>query len=113
MSMKMKKTEYASPKHILAIPDHYVALAVTHEKATVDEPGIATLVDGRYIIKAGTVYESTQINGIVLNDYDVTDGDEAMAVLIHGFVKEAALPAVVDTAVKAKMPLIHFVAENV
>lgn len=110
--MKMKTTEYASPKHILAIPDHYVALAALHEKATASQPGIATLVDGRYIVKAGTPYLSTTINGIVLNDYDVTDGDQMLAVVIHGFIKEAALPATVSAENKAKMPLVHFVAKN-
>lgn len=110
--MKMTHTEYASPKHILAIPDHYVALAVMHEKATASEPGIATLVEGRYIVKAGTAYYSTNINGIVLNDYDVTDGDQMMAVVIHGFIKEAALPATISADNKAKMPLVHFVAKN-
>jgi hypothetical protein len=110
--MKMKTIEYASSKHILAIPDHYVALGATHEKATAGEPGLAVLVDGRYIVKAGTVYTSANLNGLVLNDYDVTDGDAAIAVLVHGFVKEQALPAVVSADNKAKMPLIHFVAKN-
>lgn len=111
--MKFKTTEYASPKHILAIPDHYVALGVLHEKATVGDSGIATLTDeGRYVVKAGTAYLSANINGIVLNDYDVTDGDQMMAVVIHGFVKEAALPAAISAENKAKMPLVHFVAKN-
>lgn len=110
--MKMKQLEYASPKHILAIPDHYVALAVMHEKATASELGLATLVDGRYIVKAGTAYLSATINGIILNDYDVTDGDQMMAVVVHGFVKEAALPAAITAENKAKMPLVYFVAKN-
>lgn len=113
MAMKFNTIEYASPKHILAIPDHYVALSVMHEKATLGDTGIATLTDaGRYVVKAGTVYTSTNINGIVLNDCDVTDGDQMMAVVIHGFVKEAALPAPVSSENKAKMPLVHFVAKN-
>lgn len=110
--MKFNHVEYASPKHILAIPDHYVALGVMHEKATASEPGLATLVEGRYVVKAGTAYLSTNINGIVLNDYDVTDGDQMMAVVVHGFVKEAALPATISADNKAKMPLVHFVAKN-
>lgn len=110
--MKFNSIEYASPKHILAIPDHYVALGVMHEKATASDPGLATLVEGRYIVKAGTAYLGTNINGIVLNDYDVTDGDQMMAVVIHGFVKEAALPATISAENKAKMPLVHFVAKN-
>lgn len=97
MAMKMKEIEYGAPaKQILAIPDHYVALGFKHAKATSAAPGLATLVDGRYVVKAGTIYpanNSTAI-GVVLNDYDVTDGDAMMAVVIHGFIKTAALPAV-------------------
>jgi hypothetical protein len=31
--------------------------------------------------------------GVILNDYDVTDGDQMAAVVIHGFVLKAKLPA--------------------
>lgn len=102
--MKMKQIEYAAPaKQILAIPDHYVALGFTHAKATAGTPGNAVLVDGRYIVKAGTIYPANNATaiGIVLNDYDVTDGDQAMAVVVHGFIKTAALPAAPSADVAA------------
>lgn len=109
--MKMKQTEYGAPaKQILAIPDHYVALGFKHAKADANTPGLATLVDGRYVVKAGTIYpanNSTAI-GVVLNDYDVTDGDAMMAVVIHGFIKTAALPAVPSTDAIAAMKQITF-----
>lgn len=103
MGMKMKSIEYGAPaKQILAIPDHYVALAYKHAKATVGVPGLAVLEEGRYIVKAGTIYPSNDKDaiGIVLNDYDVTDGDAMMAVVVHGFIKTAALPVApsADTA---------------
>ncbi len=97
MAMKMKHTEYGAPaKQILATPDHYVALAFKHAKAVSGTTGLAVLEDGRYIVKAGTIYPAndTTAIGVVLNDYDVTDGDAMLAVVIHGFVKVAALPAV-------------------
>lgn len=97
MAMKMKQTEYGAPtKQILAIPDHYVALGFKHAKADANTPGLATLVDGRYVVKAGTIYPANDATaiGVVLNDYDVTDGDAMMAVVIHGFIKVAALPAI-------------------
>ncbi len=97
MAMKMKVTNYSEPtKQILAIPDHYVALGFKHAKAASGSEGLATLVDGRYVVKAGTIYPAndTTAIGVVLNDYDVTDGDAMMAVVIHGFIKTAALPAV-------------------
>ena len=95
MGMKMKEVVYAAPaKQILAIPDHYVALGFKHLIAASGSEGLATLVDGRYVVKAGTIYPANDATaiGVVLNDYDVTDGDAMMAVVIHGFIKTAALP---------------------
>lgn len=111
MTMKMTKTEYASSKQILAIPDHYVALGFKHEKATAGDMGLAVLQDGRYVVKAGTIYpknDATAI-GVVLNDYDVTFGDQMMAVVIHGFVKTAALPAAPAQAALPVLKQITFV----
>jgi hypothetical protein len=114
MSVKMKVTEYGSPKQILAIPDHYVALGFTHNKATASEPGLAVLEEGRYVVKAGTIYpknDATAI-GVVLNDYDVTDGDQAIAVVVHGFIKAAALPVQPDAAAETALKQIKFVKAN-
>lgn len=114
MAMKMKQTEYGAPaKQILAIPDHYVALGFKHAKATVETPGIATLVDGRYVVKAGTFYPANDATaiGVVLNDYDVTEGDAMMAVVMHGFIKKSALPAAPNVAVD--IPMIKFVEKIV
>lgn len=96
MSMKMKQTVYESPKQILAISDHYVAFAYRHAKADSTTPGLAILRDGRYIIPAGTIYPANDASavGIVLSEYDVTDGDAILTVVTHGFIKTAALPAV-------------------
>ena len=97
MAMKVKEIVYGAPaKQILAIPDHYVALGFKHAKADAGTPGLATLVDGRYVVKAGTIYPANDATaiGVVLNDYDVTDGDAMMAIVIHGFIKVAALPAI-------------------
>lgn len=110
MSVKMKTVEYGSPKQILAIPDHYVAFGYKHNKAVSGNQGLAVLEDGRYIVKAGTIYpanDSTAI-GVILNDYDVTDGDQVMAVVIHGFIKIAALPAVPTANAISAMKQIVF-----
>ena len=109
--MKMKSTEYGAPaKQILAIPDHYVALGFKHSRAIQGSTGLATLVDGRYVVKAGTVYPANDATaiGLILNDYDVTDGDAMMAVVIHGFIKVAALPEVPSAAAIAAMKQITF-----
>lgn len=112
MSMKMKQTVYgAPPVQILATPDHYVAIGYRHAKATAEVPGNAVLQEGRYVVKAGTIYPSNDSNaiGIVLNDYDVHDGDAMLAVVVHGFVKTAALPAVPVANALAAMKQITFV----
>lgn len=111
MSMKMKFTEYGAPaKQILAIPDHYVALAYKHDRAVEGSTGLAVLQEGRYVVKAGTIFtKDSKAVGIVLNDYDVTDGDQMMAVVIHGFIKKAALPVQPSTTQVGEMKMIHFV----
>ena len=104
MGMKMKTVTYGAPTNqILAIPDHYVAIAQKHAKATVGAPGLAVLVEGRYVVKAGTIWpanDNTAV-GIVLNDYDVNDGDAMMAIVVHGVIKTAALPAAPSADVAA------------
>ena len=104
MAMKFKEVTYGAPaKQILAIPDHYVALGFKHLKAAAGSEGLAVLEEGRYIVKAGTIYPANNATaiGIVLNDYDVTDGDAMMAVVMHGFVKTAALPVAPSADVPA------------
>lgn len=111
MAMKMKAIEYGAPApQILATPDHYVAFGYKHAKAVSGSTGLATLVDGRYIVKAGTIYPANDATavGIVLNDYDVTDGDAMLAVVVHGFIKTAALPAVPVANALAAMKQLTF-----
>ena len=111
MAMKVTEIEYGAPaKQILAIPDHYVALGFKHAKAVAGTLGLAVLVDGKYVVKAGTIYPANDANaiGVVLNDYDVTDGDAMMAVVIHGFIKVAALPAIPSANAISAMKQITF-----
>lgn len=111
MAMKMKATTYgAPPVQILATPDHYVAIGYRHAKAASGSEGLAVLQEGRYVVKAGTIYPSNDSNavGIVLNDYDVTDGDATLAVVIHGFIKTASLPAIPVANALAAMKQLTF-----
>jgi len=105
MSIKMKTVDYASAKQILAMPDHYVAIAKKLEK----DSALAVTEEGRKIVKAGTIYPANNATaeGVILNDYDVTDGDQMAAVVIHGFVLKAKLPAAPAEAVD--LPLIKFI----
>ena len=109
MSSKMKTITYGSPKQILAIPDHYVAIARKLEQNS----GLAVEEDGRKIVKAGTIYpanDETAI-GVILNDYDVTDGDQMASIVIHGFIQLSKLPQApnVTPSHEVNIPLIKFV----
>lgn len=105
--MKFTIKEYDSAKHILAIPDHYVAIARTAKKATAAS-GMVVSENGRFIIKAGTVYPANNETaiGLVMQDYDVTDSDASMAIIIHGFVRKDRLPTTLSEAAKSVLPQI-------
>ena len=78
MTMESVTNTYASKKVILQFPDDYVARPQFFD----EQSSLAKKENGRYIIKAGTPFPSNDGNctGIVLNDLDVTDGDQNGAV---------------------------------
>lgn len=90
MSMAFNQTSYASSTGILAFPEPYVAVAQKLAQHDATHADVGT----REIVKAGTIWPHNdyRAKGIILNDVDVTDGDEMAALLIFGFVKESALP---------------------
>lgn len=106
MAVEHKNQTYVTGKQILVFPDHYVSVAHTFLK---DDAAAAT-VGGRKIIKAGTIYPANgaTAQGVVWADYDVTDGDVTGALIIHGFVKTAALPATPTAEAKAALPMVAF-----
>ena len=106
MSVEHKNQSYVTGKQILVFPDHYVSVAHTFLK---DDAAAAT-VDGRKVIKAGTIYPANDATakGVVWADYDVTDGDVTGALIIHGFVKTAALPAAPSANAKTALPQVAF-----
>lgn len=110
MTVQYTKNEYGSSKGILIFPDHYVAMPIKHAKAASGSAGIATLVDGRYIVKAGTIYPANDSSaiGVVLSDVDCTDGDEMMAVIIHGFIAQAKMPVAPAAAAITALNEIKF-----
>lgn len=106
MTVKFNKEDYGNTKEILMFPDHYVAFAHTFLK---DDAAAAT-VGGKKIIKAGTIYPANDATakGVLLSDVDVTDGDQTGALVIHGFIKQSAIPAAPADEAKAALPLIKF-----
>lgn len=106
MAVEYKTQSYDTGKQILVFPDHYVSVAHTFLK----DDAAATTVDGRKVIKAGTIYPANDATakGVVWADYDVTDGDVTGALIIHGFVKTVALPAAASAEAKAALPMVAF-----
>lgn len=106
MAVEYKAQSYNTAKQILVFPDHYVSVAHTFLK----DDAAATTVEGRKVIKAGTIYPANDATakGVVWADYDVTDGDITGALIIHGFVKTAAIPAAASAEAKAALPMVAF-----
>ena len=107
MSVEFKSQEYGTGKQILLFPDHYVCKAHTFLK----DDAAAVTEDGRKIIKAGTIYpaNTSAAQGVVFYDVDVTDGDRSGALVLHGFIKTAAIPAQPTTDAKAALNQIAFI----
>lgn len=106
MSMEIKKITYLPPqKQILATPDGAAALGYLHPQATDGNTGCATKVENRWYVMEGTIYPSNDANaiGVVLNRYDVTDGDANIAVLYKGQVLLSKLPEAPTEAAKTAL----------
>lgn len=113
MPMKYKTIAYDSAKHILAMPDHYVSIARRAAKATKIE-GMVVKEGDRFIIKAGTIYPSNDDKaiGVVLQDYDVTEGDASMAIVLHGFIRADRLPIPPSAAALKNLRMIYFLKND-
>lgn len=113
MTMKYKTIAYDSAKHILAMPDHYVSIARKAAKATA-AGGMVAKEGDRFIIKAGTIYPSNDNKaiGVVLQDYDVTESDASMAIVLHGFIREDCLPNKPTDAALKNLRMIYFLKDD-
>lgn len=116
MTMKYKTIAYDSAKHILAMPDHYVSIARKATKATkATEAGGMVVKEGdRFIIKAGTIYPSNDNKaiGVVLQDYDVTESDASMAIVLHGFIRADRLPIRPSDEALKNLRMIYFLEND-
>lgn len=113
MTMKYKTIAYDSAKHILAMPDHYVPIARKATKAT-KAGGMVVKEGDRFIIKAGTIYPSNDNKaiGVVLQDYDVTESDASMAIVLHGFIRVDRLPIWPTDAALKNLRMIYFLKKD-
>lgn len=75
----------------------------------ISDSGVSANSDGKKIVPAGTVYKvNNTAVGLLFNDVDVTEGPQAGAVMVEGYVIEARLPATVESADKTAMKEIKF-----
>ncbi len=95
---------------ILMFADTWHAKGVTVPQATASSPGQTTLVNGRRILKEGTIYPSNDASaqGVVLQDYDLTDNEQNIAIIIAGDIKSGALPAAPNANAVSALPRITF-----
>lgn len=95
---------------ILMFADTWHAKGVTVPQATASAPGQTTLVNGRRILKEGTIYPSNDASaqGVVLQDYDLTDNEQNIAIIIAGDIKSGALPEAPNVNAISALPRITF-----
>lgn len=126
--MYFKETELTTPKTILAIPDHYVAIPIM-----VGDTGVTADSDGRKIVPAGTILGGGVIadrskaaqksvdgqseplvtavaaEGVLMNDVDVTGGPQIGALIIHGFIDATKLPEAPTVTMITALKQITFI----
>ena len=101
---KIQVTKYTNRKEILKY-DHFVSERVILTQSN------ATTVNGRKIVKAGTILPANDATakGVVLYDVDVTNGDEMGAFVIHGFIDKSKIPTQPESAAITALPMIKFI----
>ena len=72
-------------------------------------PAMGSDVDGKKIVKSGSVFTGSGLKGLVFGDADVTDGDIEFAVLVAGRVYENRLPATISDKTDLEASGIVFV----
>lgn len=121
--VRVTDTNYTNRmRNVTAIPDHYVALpaqiSATH----------AVTEDGKKVIKAGTCVTNAstltgrsegltpvtgveKFDGVIFTDTEVLTGETEVnvAVLVHGFVKYAALQKVEEAVPESGTDLIFVI----
>lgn len=95
--MKSRKIDLLQEKNILAFAEPLVTISTTIKKGTGED------VNGRKIVKAGTVLPSNDAKavGVLLSDADTTNGDVEVTVIIEGYVYKDKLPRAITPEAQA------------
>lgn len=118
----IKKQSFGAPVQILLNPDLQFSVGVVVSNAKTVTEG------GRKVVKAGTplagnldarttaftvATDAANVQGVLLHDVDVTDGNGNGTLLIFGFVNpdkiDAATKAMLTAEIKAAIPQVKFI----
>lgn len=93
-------------KQALMFPDHYVAFTYKLSKGS----SLAVTEGNKKIVKSGTLFPANDDTavGVVLNDYDVTNGDQMAAIVVHGFFSVHKMPEAPTPEAQASLTMINF-----
>lgn len=74
---------------------HFEAIPAQQEKATEEVSNFIEKRNNRFYLKQGAVWPSNDANakGIVAHDYDITDGNAIISLIVSGNVRTEMLPA--------------------
>ena len=121
----IKTQKLGEPKQILLNPDLQFSVGIVVSNAKFVEEG------GKKLVKAGTPMvgnldarttaftvvgssDANKVQGILLHDVDVTDGNANGTLLIMGFVNtnriDATTKALIVEGVKTTIPMVKFIA---
>lgn len=102
--MYLFEKSYSTGRQILA-SEHYISFTCTIKKEDV-EPND----EGRRIVPAGTVFPKNDATakGLILNDVDVTYGNQPAPLLVEGYVYKGRLPEDISEEAKAVLPKISY-----
>ena len=121
----IKTQKLGAPKQILLNPDLQFSVGIVVSNAKFVEEG------GKKLVKAGTPMvgnldarttaftvvgdsDANKVQGVLLHDVDVTNGNANGTLLISGFVNtnriDATTKAMISETVKAAIPTVKFIA---
>lgn len=108
--MDLYTTKYETSEGILQHPNAYEATPIMIKPTNT----CVTDVDGRKVVKAGTIVPSNdaKARGVALQDYDVTDGERPVAAVYMGTVNVSKLPTAPDENAKTALPRITWYAKT-
>lgn len=102
--MYLKKTDGIGQIEFISRPSNFSAKTYEMLQSYAED------VDGRKIVKAGTILPANDetAKGILVNDIDVTNGNAPGALMDAGYVYEKRLPVVPSAEAKAALKHVIF-----